>query len=215
MKLTVVSTIAAIALTLPGIGSSPGDDTNDAPLAAAQAGVMGGGGVVVTLTPSQANLSSGATLQLTATLTTSSGNPVKGKAPLSWTSSNLNTATVSSTGLVTAVGAGSATITAVSGGSSGTSTIVVANPTCVVHVVVLNAADFSPIPGATVSLNYSGNPTAVTGTTDSGGEVFFSNQPINIACTITAALNDGSGKTATAFSSGFVAGDNTLTMTVP
>ena len=215
MKLASMLTIAAISAALTGIGSLLGVDVNDASSSDSQAGVMGGGGVVVTLTPSQATLSPGATLQLTVTLTSPGGNPVKSKAPISWTSSNVNFATVSAAGLVTAVGAGSATITAMSAGSSGTATIVVANPTCEVDVTVLdNDPDHSVIPGATVSLTYSGNPTPVTGTTDGDGTAFFLNQPINIPVTIDVVVNDGSGKTATGFSSGFVAGVNSVTLVV-
>jgi hypothetical protein len=63
----------------------------------------------VTLTPSTASVNIGGTAQLTATVVPSNASNKK----VSWSSSNLNIATVSSDGLVSGIAAGSATITVI------------------------------------------------------------------------------------------------------
>ena len=64
------------------------------------------------------------THQLTATVSDQNGATMSG-APVSWTSSNTQVATVSSAGVVTALSIGSATITASSGSASGTASVTV------------------------------------------------------------------------------------------
>lgn len=66
----------------------------------------------------------GETVQLTATAKDASGNTIQGKT-FSWSSSDANIATVSSTGLASSVANGSATITATTDGVAGTAVIVV------------------------------------------------------------------------------------------
>src|SRR5207302_3427138 len=73
----------------------------------------------VTVTPSPVSLAVGSTQQLTATLRDASGNVLTGRV-VSWSSSNLPAATVSTNGLVTGAAGGSATITATSEGKQGT-----------------------------------------------------------------------------------------------
>ncbi|PYP39707.1 MAG: hypothetical protein DMD43_10270, partial [Gemmatimonadetes bacterium] len=70
----------------------------------------------VTVTPSTASLTTGGTVQLSATLKDANGNPTSGS--VSWSSSNTSFATVSTSGVATGVAAGTATITATSGGKS-------------------------------------------------------------------------------------------------
>src|SRR3989454_712882 len=68
----------------------------------------------VSVSPASASLQTGQTVQLTATPTDASGNPLSGRA-VSWTTSDATVATVSSSGLVTGgAAAGAATITATS-----------------------------------------------------------------------------------------------------
>lgn len=69
----------------------------------------------------------GGTLQLTVTLTNSSGGAVTGQN-VTWTSGTPGVATVSTTGLVTGVAAGTADITASAGGAQETVTVNVAPP---------------------------------------------------------------------------------------
>jgi uncharacterized protein YjdB len=87
----------------------------------------------VSVSPSSATVQVGKTQQLTATLKDASGNPLTGRT-ITWSSSNMAVATVSSSGLVTGVKAGAATITATSEGKSGTASITVPAPVASVSV---------------------------------------------------------------------------------
>ena len=78
----------------------------------------------VAVSPATASLSTGQTVQLTATPKDASGNPLSGRV-VTWATSAPAVATVSASGLVTGVGAGTATITATSEGKSGSSAITV------------------------------------------------------------------------------------------
>ena len=81
--------------------------------------------VSVVVTPSGATLESiGETLQLNASALDVIGNTIPDKT-FTWLSSNENSVTVSSSGLVTAVAVGSATITATTDGVSGTAFVIV------------------------------------------------------------------------------------------
>ena len=81
----------------------------------------------VTVTPASATVTTGSTVQLTATPKDANGNPLTGRT-VTWSSSNTSVATVNGSGLVSGVAAGSATITATSEGQSGTSAITVTPP---------------------------------------------------------------------------------------
>ena len=81
----------------------------------------------VDVSPATASISTGTTLQLTATPKDAAGNPLIGRT-VTWTTSNATIATVDVNGLVTGKVAGApVTITATSEGKSGTSTVTV-NP---------------------------------------------------------------------------------------
>jgi len=92
----------------------------------------------VTVTPSAPNMFPNDVLQLTATAQDAGGNVITGR-PTTWSSSNTNVATVTSTGLVTAVTQGAATITATVDGVSGTSTVSI-NATPVASVTLTPAS---------------------------------------------------------------------------
>jgi uncharacterized protein YjdB len=70
----------------------------------------------------------GQTIQYTATVTNSAGNPLPGYT-ITWKSSNTAVATIDQTGTVTALTFGTTTITATAGSALATATIVVHNPT--------------------------------------------------------------------------------------
>ena len=79
----------------------------------------------VVVTAPLTNLDEGATGQLTATVRNGAGNTLTGRA-VAWSSSDLATATISTTGLVTGVAEGdTVTVTATSEGVSGTARVVV------------------------------------------------------------------------------------------
>ena len=103
----------------------------------------------VAVSPAPATVAKGSTVQLSATLSDASGNPLTGRT-VTWTSSAPGIATVDGTGLVTGVAAGSATITATSEGKSGSSAITVtAMP---VASVAVSPSSAGALVGATVQL---------------------------------------------------------------
>jgi trimeric autotransporter adhesin len=77
----------------------------------------------ITITPETPSVAVGATQQMVATGTYSDGSTSNISSSVTWTSSDVETATVGSTGLVTGVAAGTASITAASGSISGTTTV--------------------------------------------------------------------------------------------
>lgn len=78
----------------------------------------------ITITPSDASINIGGTVQLTATLKDAAGNTLTGRT-VTWTSSNDLAAFVTSSGLVRGFLPGTATITATSEGISGTARVTV------------------------------------------------------------------------------------------
>jgi uncharacterized protein YjdB len=100
----------------------------------------------VVLSPGQATVVAGQTLQLTAQVTDEQGNVLSGR-PITFTSGTPAVATVSASGLVTGVAPGSATITATSEGKTGTATVTV-----------------TPVPVASVVIS-PGEPTITVGQT--------------------------------------------------
>ena len=81
----------------------------------------------VAVTPAQASVDEGRTVQLTATPKDANGNSLSGRTVI-WTSGDTAVAMVNGAGLVTGVAAGSVTITATSEGKSGAAAITVAAP---------------------------------------------------------------------------------------
>jgi uncharacterized protein YjdB len=80
----------------------------------------------IVVTPANPSVREGSTIQLTATLYDARNNVLTGRT-VTWSSSNIIRATVSSTGLVTAKVDGNVTITASSGGKSGSTVVAVTN----------------------------------------------------------------------------------------
>lgn len=78
-------------------------------------------------------------------------------------------------------------------------------PTATVSVDVSDPN--GPIVGAAVSISYS-NGKNFSGYTDGTGNCQFTQQPVNVAGQISASAQDGTGRTATVSTSGFVAGTN-------
>lgn len=106
-----------------------------ATIAATSEGVRGTAAVVVTpvpvgsvvLLPTNAGVVAGQTVALSATVLDTAGRVVIDRV-VSWTSSDIHVAVVSTTGVVTGVATGTATITATCEGRSGTSTVTVIAP---------------------------------------------------------------------------------------
>src|SRR6266550_1044680 len=92
----------------------------------------------VTVSPAAASVSVGATIQLKATLKDASGKALAGRS-VTWASSTLEMATVSTGGFVTGVAEGQVTITATSEGHSSHATV----------TVTVNPVAGNPVVGAT------------------------------------------------------------------
>src|SRR5437867_317477 len=145
------------AVTVGGNGLATGAGTGSATITATSEGKSGTASITVTnvpvasvtVSPNSANLTTGQTVQLIATATDASGNPLSGRV-ITWTSTNTSVATVNGSGLVSAAGAGSATITATSEGQSGTSGVTVTFVP--VASVSVNPASASVQVGQTVQL---------------------------------------------------------------
>jgi len=156
------SSIRAIAIAA-GAGISIGCLANEAT-------EPNGGGAVgprpvasVSVTPATASLPVGATLQLAAVPEDSAGGALTGR-PVTWASSDIDVASVSTSGRVTAGAAGSATVTATSEGKAGSATVTV-TLVPVAAVVVSPATAALPVGGTvqlTVTLN-DANDNTLTG----------------------------------------------------
>jgi uncharacterized protein YjdB len=116
------------------------------------------------------------TLQLTATPKDAQGGALTGR-PVSWSTSDAATATVSSTGLVTGVSPGSVTITASVEGRSGTSAITVKPKP--VGAVILSPAQVSIETGQTRQL--TAQVTDDQGNVLTGRPITFSTDKPNVA----------------------------------
>src|SRR5437660_1374051 len=101
----------------------------------------------VSVSPTSASVTVGQTVQLAATTTDATGNVLSGRA-VTWTSSNLGVAAVSSSGLVSALVVGSATLTATSEGHGATGALTVSSVP--VASVVVSPASSSAQVGASV-----------------------------------------------------------------
>lgn len=116
--------------------------------------------VSVVVSPSSATLIVGQTLELEAQPRDGAGRPLVGRA-VTWSTSQANIATVSSSGVVAALGSGTATITASSEGRNGSATIVVDAPT-------VNRVEITP---ATATVSEGGAFRLTANVYDSRGNV--------------------------------------------
>ena len=211
-----VATVNSITGVVTGVGTG-----GPVTIRATSEGVNGDAAVTVslvpvatvTVTPASATLSaSQPTQSLTATPRDASGNPITGAAlggrTTGWQSSDVNVATVSTSGLVTAVGAGSATITATIGGTPGTSAIMVVVP--VANVAFTAAPDSLILPGSV-----SGQVTVTDASNNllQGRTVTFGGAPAGlVSMSPSPGTTNASGQLAVTIT-GVAAGTATVTAT--
>src|SRR5436309_405698 len=151
----------------------------------------------VSVSPTSASVTVGQTVQLAATTTDAAGNVLSGRA-VTWTSSDLGVAAVSSSGLVSALAVGSATLTATSEGHSATVALTVSSVP--VASVAVSPATSSVQQGATIQL------TAVA--RDAAGNVLNGR-----TVTWTSSNNAVITAAATGLVTGVAAGTGTITAT--
>jgi outer membrane protein OmpA-like peptidoglycan-associated protein len=160
----------------------------------------------VAVSPRVVTLASlGATQQLSASPNDRGGTRLEGRL-VTWTSSNGQVATVSSTGMVTARGNGSATITAASEGATGMANVTVSQTAAMLAVVpasasltaigqaqqlTVSARDAGSNPMASPSVTWSSSNNSVASVNASGVATAVNNG----TATITASAG---GRTATA-----------------
>ncbi|HXZ80502.1 MAG TPA: Ig-like domain-containing protein [Terriglobales bacterium] len=164
----------------------------------------------ITVSPPSPSLLKGGTQQFSASGVFDNGQ-TKTLSDITWTSSNLQVVTISSTGLATAVATGSATISATSGGITGSTTVsVVSSP--------LNSIQISP---QNPSISLSSQPTqqfSAVGTFNDGttkdvtSSVTWTSSNTAVATITTSGLAQGvaSGSTTITASSGTVTASTTL-----
>jgi Big-like domain-containing protein len=122
---TAVATVNANGLATAKVaGSATITATSEGKSGTAAITVINVPVATVSVSPSSAAITVGATQQVTATTKDSAGTTLTGRV-VTWASSNTSVATVSSSGLVTGQAAGSATVSATSEGKSGTASITV------------------------------------------------------------------------------------------
>ncbi len=159
----------------------------------------------VTVSPAEATLEVGGTVQLSATLMDDQGQVLSDGLTASWSSSSSAVATVDTTGLVTGVAAGSATITASIGTAGGTAQVLVAGPAPSITSV-------SPSTGTVgtelkiIGTNFRAGAAVLIGTTASdsvdvtAAETIFAIVPAGIAAgtglDVTVTNTDGTSTTA-------------------
>ena len=144
----------------------------------------------VGVTPSSAGLVAGETLQLAAESRDAHGSVLSGRA-VSWSSSDVAVATVSSTGLVTAIASGTVTISATSEGRIGTSSLTI-----------------TPVPVSAVSVGlgatslFGGQTTQATATTLDGSGGVLSGRVVTWSSSNTAVATVSASGLVTAVVAG-------------
>jgi uncharacterized protein YjdB len=212
-----VASIDGVTGFVTGVGAGT------ATLTATSEGKTGSATLTVTVVPvatvsvtlGSSSLVVAATTQATAIPKDAGGQPLTGRT-ISWASSNLAAATVSSSGVVTGVGAGSASIIATSEGKSGSSTVTVTVPVVPVATVTVSLGASSILAGAT---------TQATATTkDASGSTLTGRVVSWTSSNAGAATVNGSTGVVTGVAAGTASiaatsegktGSATVTVTVP
>jgi len=156
---------------VPGSGPSLTDHTVSGGISHFSEAASGMPVAAVTVTPATAQVTVGATVQLTATTTDSGGNVVTDRQ-VTWASADPSLATVDETGLVSGVSAGPVTITTTSEGVTGSAALVV-----VATVVTSLADDGSP-----------GTLRQVLATAPSGSTITFADNLCSAGTSCTIGL---------------------------
>ena len=188
---------ATITVQAEGRSATAAITVNRAPVAA------------VAVTPSSVSVAVGSKVTLAATATVADGSAVTDRV-ITWTSSDLGIAVVSTTGEVTGVAPGSATITATTEGKSGASTVTVVRP-AVSSVVVQPQSASLPL-GASTTL--TATVTDVTGAIATGASVTWASSNTAVATVSPAGVvtATGLGSAAISATSGGKSGSAAITV---
>jgi uncharacterized protein YjdB len=140
----------------------------------------------IAVSPAAASVTTGQTVQLTATPKDANGNPLTGRT-VTWATSNVTVATVSGNGLVAGGAAGTATITASSEGQNGTAAITVT--LAPVASVVVSPAAVSITVGRTAQL--TATPKDANGNSLTGRVVTWASSAPGVATVSASGLVTG------------------------
>lgn len=208
----------SVAPVAPG-GLVTGAGTGAAYVSASAGGKMAGTTVTVvaaalrsiTVTPANPTLPVGVAQQFTATGSYSDGTTHDITATVTWASSSVGVAAVSTGGLVDALAIGTATITATSGAISG-STLVTVSPVALLSISVAPGTVTVP---AGIGQNFTATGHYSDGTTqDLTATATWSSSATSIATVVAggAATAVSSGTATVRATSGTVSGSATLTV---
>ena len=205
---TTIILVLTLALTNCGSGGAQSNNNPPPPVSLSLSSLQ--------MTPGNASVAPGATLQFTATGKYSDGSSKDLTASAQWKSSDSSVASIAAAGKVTAVGAGTVTVTATSGQMQATA---------IVHVTsaATNLASIAVSPaGSSLPVNTTLQFTA-TGTYKDGSSRDLT-ALVNWAsfATATATINAGglatgvaAGSTTITASLGTIIGSTSLTVTAP
>ncbi len=174
--------------------------------------ITGGSLAGITVAPSIASITSGATQQYAATCTYSNSTSTDCTASVTWSSSSSAVATISTAGLASGVAAGNTTIKAAAGSITGSAVLTVTNPS--LTTITVTPATASIVAG-TGSQQYAARCTYSNGTSSNcTSSVIWSSSNTAVATISSAGLASGvAAGTATINAvSGSVTGSSALTV---
>ena len=214
---TAIATIADNGLaTGAGVGSATITATSGSIAASATLSVGQPTLVSLAVTPANPSFALGTTLPLTATGTYTDGSTLDLTSAVTWSTTDLTIATVSSQGIATSVTVGNAAVTAHSGSITGSTTLTI-TPAVLVSIAVTPAIPTIPL-GTTAQFAATGTYTDHS-TQDITSTVQWSSDTLAVATISNDATTQGlassftqGGATITA-ASGSVTGSTTLTVT--
>ena len=205
---TTIILVLTLALTNCGSGGAQSNNNPPPPVSLSLSSLQ--------MTPGNASVAPGATLQFTATGKYSDGSSKDLTASAQWKSSDSSVASIAAAGKVTAVGAGTVTVTATSGQMQATAIVQVTSAATNLASIAVSPA------GSSLPVNTSLQFTA-TGTYKDGSSRDLT-ALVNWAsfATATATINAGglatgvaAGSTTITASLGTIIGSTSLTITAP
>lgn len=208
--------------TISGTGLSTGVTAGTSTITATLGSVSGSTTLTVTaptlqsiaVTPANASIAAGTSLQYTATGTYSNGTKQDITASVTWNSNNTTAATISTNGLAHGAAAGTTTISATSGSISGSTGLTVT--VAVLQSIAVTPANTSVTAGATQQ--YTATGTYSNGSTqDITASVSWSSSNTAAASISSGGLARGvaAGTTTISATSGSISGSTGLTVTAP
>jgi len=164
----------------------------------------------ISIAPANPSIALGTTQQFTATGSFDDGS-TQPLTSVAWSSSNLNVASINSSGLATSTGPGTATITATSGATSGTALLTVTGASLV--SIAVTPANPSMAIGTTKQFTATGT-FSDTSTQDITASVLWSSSNAAVATISNQGLasSNATGTTTIAATFGSVSGSTTLTV---